>query len=100
MISAMKVVSILRKGTSQCFWVNLEEAEKEERSILDIPIIREFEDVFPKELPGPLPDRQLEFPIDLEPGAAPVSKAPYRMAPNELQELKVQLQELLDLGIV
>lgn len=61
-----------------------------------IPIEREFSDVFLKELPGRVPDREIEFEIDLVPDATPISKAPYRMAPAELKELKEQLQELLD----
>ncbi|CAA0831261.1 Uncharacterized mitochondrial protein AtMg00860, partial [Striga hermonthica] len=60
----------------------------------------EFLDVFPDELPGGPPDRQVEFTIDLVPGAGPVSKAPYRMAPKELLELKAQIQELLRLGFI
>ncbi|KAJ4950212.1 hypothetical protein NE237_027044 [Protea cynaroides] len=66
----------------------------------DIDVVRNFLDVFPEELPGLPPDRVTEFIIDLIPGAAPVSKAPYRMAPTELKELKVQLQELLDKGYI
>ncbi|XP_073030620.1 uncharacterized protein [Primulina eburnea] len=62
----------------------------------DIPIVQEFPDVFPEELPGTIPDREIEFEINLVPEAAPISKAPYRMAPAELKELKEQLQELLD----
>nr|CAD1817226.1 unnamed protein product [Ananas comosus var. bracteatus] len=60
----------------------------------------EFPDVFPAELPGLLPDRKIEFVIDLIPGTASVSKAPYRMPPAELVELKAQLQDLLDKGFV
>ena len=63
-------------------------------------VVREFGDVIPKELLGLPPDRQLEFTIELEPGRTLISKAPYRMAPKELQELKVQLQELLELGFI
>ncbi|KAH9778034.1 Endonuclease [Citrus sinensis] len=66
----------------------------------DIPIVREFIDVFPEDLPGLLPDREVEFTIELVPGTTPISKAPYRMAPIELKELKVQLQELLDKGFI
>lgn len=62
--------------------------------------MREFPDVFPDTLPGLPPDKEIEFTIDLELGAAPVSKAPYRMAPKELEELKIQLQELLGLGFI
>ncbi|KAK8558553.1 hypothetical protein V6N12_041854 [Hibiscus sabdariffa] len=60
----------------------------------------EFPDVFPEELPGLPPDRDVEFEIETYPGSAPVSMAPYRMAPKELKELKVQLQELLDRGFI
>ena len=55
-----------------------------------------FLDVFPYELPGLPPDREIEFEIELLPGTGPLSKAPYRMAPTELKKLKQQLQELLD----
>ena len=58
--------------------------------------MNKFADVFPDELPGLPPQREVEFTIELVPGAEPISKAPYRMAPLELQELKEQLQELLD----
>ncbi|OAY70091.1 Transposon Tf2-9 polyprotein [Ananas comosus] len=68
--------------------------------IEDIPVVREFGDVFPAELPGMPPDREIEFVVDLVPGTAPISKAPYRMAPAELKELKAQLQDLLDKGFV
>ena len=63
-------------------------------------LVREYLDVFPDELPGAPPQREIEFEIELVPGAEPVSKAPYRMAPTELKELKAQLQELLDLGFI
>ena len=56
-----------------------------------IPVVHEFPDVFPEELPGMPPDREVEFVIELLPGTAPVSKRPYRMPPNELAELKKQL---------
>ncbi|RVW59896.1 Transposon Ty3-G Gag-Pol polyprotein [Vitis vinifera] len=66
----------------------------------DIPIVREYPDVFPEDLPGLPPEREVEFTIDLVPGTGPMSKALYRMAPVELKELKVQLQELLDKGFI
>lgn len=62
----------------------------------NIPVIQEFSDVFPEEVPGLLPKRDIDFTIELVPGAAPVSRAPYRMSVPELTELKMQLQELLD----
>ncbi|GJW34145.1 putative reverse transcriptase domain-containing protein [Tanacetum coccineum] len=69
-------------------------------SIHDQPIVSEFQDVFPDELPGIPPIRDVEFNIELIPGAEPISKAPYRMAPIELKELKDQLQELLERGFI
>jgi hypothetical protein len=57
----------------------------------DIPIVCEYPDVFPNDLPGMPPDRDIEFIIELQPGTAPISKRPYRMPPNELAELKIQL---------
>lgn len=60
----------------------------------------EFSDVFLDDLLRLLVDMSLEFNIDLEPGSAPVSKASYRMAPKELEELKLQLQELMNLGFI
>jgi len=65
------------------------------RAIEDIPVMCEFPDVFPDELPGLPPDRDVEFKIELLPGTAPISRRPYRMPPNELAELKTQLIELL-----
>lgn len=60
----------------------------------NIPVIQEFVDVFPKEIPRLPPKRDIDFTIELVPGAAPVSRAPYRMSKPELTELKMQLQEL------
>jgi hypothetical protein len=65
-----------------------------------IPVVCEYLDVFPDELPGMPPDRDIEFAIELQPGTAPISKRPYRMPPVELAELKKQLQELLDKGFI
>jgi hypothetical protein len=66
----------------------------------DIPVVCEYPDVFPDDLPGMPPDRDVEFVIELQPGTAPISKRPYRMPPKELAGLKVQLQELLDKGYI
>jgi hypothetical protein len=66
----------------------------------DIPVVCEYPDVFPDDLPGMPPDRDVEFVIELQPGTAPISKRPYRMPPKELTELKIQLQELLDKGYI
>nr|GFC70863.1 putative reverse transcriptase domain, aspartic peptidase domain protein [Tanacetum cinerariifolium] len=69
-------------------------------SIHDQPIVSEFPDVFPDELPGIPPVREVEFNIELIPGAEPISKAPYHMPPIELKELKDQLKELLERGFI
>ncbi|KAG8481374.1 hypothetical protein CXB51_026156 [Gossypium anomalum] len=69
-------------------------------TVESVRTIKEFQDVFPEELPGLPPNREVEFGIDLLPGTAPVSIAPYRMAPKELVELKAQIQELLDRGFI
>jgi hypothetical protein len=66
----------------------------------EIPVVCEYPDVFPDELPGMPPDRDVEFVIELQPGTAPISKRHYRMPPKELAELKNQLQELLDKGYI
>ncbi|GJS49558.1 putative reverse transcriptase domain-containing protein, partial [Tanacetum coccineum] len=68
--------------------------------IHDQPIVSEFQDVFPEELPGIPPIRDVKFNIELIPGAEPISKAPYRMALIELKELKDQLQEFLEQGFI
>jgi hypothetical protein len=65
-----------------------------------IPVVHDYPDVFPDELLGMPPDRDIEFAIELQPGTAPISKRPYRMPPMELAELKKQLQELLDKGFI
>ncbi|KAJ9189421.1 hypothetical protein P3X46_000717, partial [Hevea brasiliensis] len=69
-------------------------------NLSDIPTVRDFPEVFPEELPGLPPEREVEFAIETLPGTAPISIAPYRMAPTELRELKTQLQELLDKGFI
>jgi hypothetical protein len=66
----------------------------------DIPIVYGYSDIFPDDLPRMPPDRDIEFVIELQPGTAPISKRPYRMPPNELAELKTQLQDLLDKGFI
>ena len=62
--------------------------------------MREYPDIFLKDLPGLPPDRRVEFSIGLLPGTSPVSKTTYRMAPTEMKELKDQFQELLDLEFI
>jgi len=66
----------------------------------NIPVVRDFPDVFPEDLPGLPPDRDVQFSIELKPGTAPISRRAYRMGPKELAELKTQLQELLQKGFI
>ena len=75
--------------------------EDEERPDLDIPrVVCEYTNVFPDELHGLPPHRDVDFGIEIHPGTSPISMTPHRMAPIELQELRVQLQELLDKGFI
>jgi hypothetical protein len=83
-----------RDGTDSCAYVTIIS------SLDEIPVVCEYPDVFPDELPGKPPDRDVEFVIKLQPGTTPISKRPYRMLPKELAELKAQLQELLDKGYI
>jgi hypothetical protein len=66
----------------------------------NIPVVCEYPNVFPDDLPGMPPDRNVEFVIELQPDTAPISKRPYHMPPKELAELKIELQELLDKGYI
>jgi hypothetical protein len=70
------------------------------QEIQGILVVCEFSDVFPKDLPGLPPKRDVEFVIELKPGTAPISRRSYRMPPNELAELKTQLQDLLEKGFI
>jgi hypothetical protein len=81
-------------STQSCAFAMMESPVKK------IPVVCEYADVFPDELPGIPPDRDIEFAIELQPRMAPISKRPYRMPPAELVELKKQLQELLDKGFI
>ena len=72
----------------------------QEAKLETIPVFKEFLESFPKELIGLPSDKELEFTIDLIPGSAPISQAPYRMVPSELKELKMQLQDLIDRGFI
>ena len=98
MISTLRASSLFRKGCQGflAYVVN----EGNDLKLEDIPIVKDYPDVFPKDLPGLPPESEVEFTIDLALGTAPISKAPYRIAPLELKELKIQLQELLDKGFI
>ncbi|GJZ01633.1 putative reverse transcriptase domain-containing protein, partial [Tanacetum coccineum] len=93
-----KVVHIPING--ETLIIRVMEKKSNEKKLEDISVVKEFLDVFPEDLPGLPPVRQVEFQIDLIPGAAPVARTPYRLAPSEMQELSNQLQELTDRGFI
>ncbi|GJY62246.1 putative reverse transcriptase domain-containing protein [Tanacetum coccineum] len=95
-----KVIHIPINGETLIIRVQVMEKKSDEKRLEDIPVVRKFLEVFPEDLPGLPPVRQVEFQIDLIPGAAPVARAPYRLAPSEMQELSNQLQELADRGFI
>ena len=99
MISAMEAQRMLRKGC-QGYLAYVVETGKERTMVDEIPIVREFPYVFPDDIAGLPPEREVEFTIDLIPGTEPISIPPYRMAPAELRELKAQLEELLSKGFI
>ncbi|GKF54308.1 hypothetical protein Tco_0161218, partial [Tanacetum coccineum] len=74
------------------------EDKSEKKQLKDVLVVQD--EVFPEDLPGLPPTRQVEFQIDLVPGAAPVARAPYRLAPSEMKELSEQLKELSDKGFI
>ncbi|GKA60446.1 putative reverse transcriptase domain-containing protein [Tanacetum coccineum] len=92
-VSCIKARKYIEKGC-ELFLAQVTKQESKEKRLEDVPVIRVFPEVFPDELPGLPPPRQVEFCIDLIPGAAPVERAPYRLAPSEMKELSKQLQEL------
>ncbi|TYK11938.1 ty3-gypsy retrotransposon protein [Cucumis melo var. makuwa] len=98
-ISAMRASKLLSQGTWSIL-ASVVDTREVDVSLSSEPVVRDYLDVFPEELPGLPPHREIEFAIELEPGTVPISRAPYRMAPAELKELKVQLQELLDKGFI
>ncbi|GKE02009.1 putative reverse transcriptase domain-containing protein [Tanacetum coccineum] len=102
-ISCSKAQEYMAKGC-QIFLAQIsakkEEDKSEGKQLKDVPIVRDFPEVFPEDLSGLPPTRPVEFQKDLIPGAAPVARAPYRLAPSEMKELSEQLQELSDKGFI
>ena len=66
----------------------------------EVPVVKDYPDEFPEELPGMPPDRHIEFLIELLPGTGPILKRPYRMPANDLEEIKKQIKELLEKGYI
>ncbi|KAL0556497.1 hypothetical protein IC582_005011 [Cucumis melo] len=99
LISVLKAKNLLKKGCT-AFLAHIVVVQREKLKPEDVPVVKEFLNVFSNNLSGLPPDREIEFTIELLPGAAPISQAPYRMAPSGLKELKMQLQELVDKGYI
>ncbi|GJS12810.1 putative reverse transcriptase domain-containing protein [Tanacetum coccineum] len=99
LISCIKTKRYISRGC-QVFVIQVMEKKSDEKRLEDIPVVREFLEVFPEDLPGLPPVRQVEFQIDLIPGTTPVARAPYRLAPSKMQELSNQLQELSNRGFI
>nr|GFB49655.1 putative reverse transcriptase domain-containing protein [Tanacetum cinerariifolium] len=98
-ISCIKARKFIERG-SQLFVAYVTEKYPQEKWIKDVLVMRDFPKVFPDNLSGLPPPRQVEFRIDLAPGAALIARAPYRLAPSEMKELAKQLQELSEKGFI
>ena len=98
-ISVATTRKMVRKGC-EAYLDYVINTVKARSSVSDIPTVSDVQDMFSEEFPGLPPQREIEFVIDVVPGAIPASITPYRMAPMELKELKLQLQELLEKGFI
>ena len=98
-ISALETKRLLLKGC-ESYLVHVVDTSVTEIKLENVPVVCEFSDVFPENLPGLPPDRELEFRIEVLPGSALISIPPYKMAPMELKELKTQLQDLVNKGFI
>nr|GEZ76801.1 putative reverse transcriptase domain-containing protein [Tanacetum cinerariifolium] len=102
-ISCSKAQEYMAKGC-QIFLAQISAKKEEDRSegkqLEDVPVVWDYLEVFPKDLPGLPPARSVEFQINLIPGAALVARAPYQLAPSEMKELSEQLQELSEKGLI
>ena len=98
-ISSMKARRFLRKFSEALLALVLD-SRREQVNLEKIPVVKEFPNVFPKELLGIPPEREVDMFIEVVQGMTPISRAPYRMAPTELKELKTQLQKILNKGFI
>ena len=98
-ISAVTAKTMVPKG-GEAYLAYVIDTVKARPSVSDIPTVSDFLDVFPKELPGLPPHREIKLAIDVVPGATPASITPYRMAPLELKELKLQSHDILEKGFI
>ncbi|XP_060972248.1 uncharacterized protein LOC133038182 [Cannabis sativa] len=100
LISSLKASQLMKAGCLAFLVSIVDRAIERQLNVENVHIVCEFPEVFPEDLLGLPPDREVEFVIELTPVTNPISKVPYRMAPNELKELKIQIQELLDKGFI
>ncbi|XP_069146071.1 uncharacterized protein [Solanum lycopersicum] len=98
-ISFLKARQLVQRGCL-AYLAHIQDTSIETPMLESIPVVSEFSEVFPTDLSGLPPDRDIDFCIDVEPGTRPISIPPYRMAPAELKELKEQLQDLLSKGFI
>ncbi|XP_070023135.1 uncharacterized protein [Nicotiana sylvestris] len=98
-ISYLKAAKMIKKGYVYHL-VRVTDTDAEAPKLESVPVVNEFPGVFPDELPGIPPDREIDIGIDVMPGTQPISIPPYRMAPAELKELKEQLKDLLEKGFI
>nr|GEY22375.1 putative reverse transcriptase domain-containing protein [Tanacetum cinerariifolium] len=99
LISFIKTERYISRGC-QVFMIRVMEKKSDEKRLEDITVVKEFSYIFPEDLPGLPPVCQVDFQIDLIPGATPIARTTYRLAPSEMQELSNQLQELIDQGFM
>nr|GEW16200.1 putative reverse transcriptase domain-containing protein [Tanacetum cinerariifolium] len=103
--SRLKIVSCIKarkyiENGCELFLAQVTKQGSKDKRLEDVPVIQDFLEVFPDELPGLPPPRQVEFRIDLIPGAAPVARVPYHLAPSKMKELSEQLRELSEKGFI
>ena len=98
-ISDMQAMRLMRKGC-ETFLALILDSKRSQVNVEKILVVREFPDVFPEDLLSIPLEREVDLSIEIIPGTVPMSRAPYRMAPKELKELKSQLQELMDKGFI
>ncbi|WMV33122.1 hypothetical protein MTR67_026507 [Solanum verrucosum] len=99
MISSILARKLVGRGCL-AYLVHIRDVEVEPPYIKSIPVVSIFRKVFPNDLPGMPPNRDIDLCIDLESGTLPIYIPPYSMAPTELRELKAQFQDLLDKGFI
>ncbi|XP_075492425.1 uncharacterized protein LOC142530473 [Primulina tabacum] len=99
-ISCLQAIKLLNEGCTSFLALVSDVNRDSNVQLQNIEVVQEYPDIFADDVPSLTPDREVEFVIELSPGTAQISKAPYRMDPTQMKELKNQLQELLDKGFI